>query len=80
MMYFWDGEQIIFEPREILTSNCEPYVDMPCCDDRSHDYSFGRYGMFRDTLNNGWDCWWEGGTVDTLPKEFLVQLLLLGVS
>ena len=81
-MYFWAGKQVILEPRHILATECKEYLNMPCCDDSSDDYSFGRYGAFRDVRGSGhsWDYFWAGCSVVRLPKEFRTQLLLLGVS
>ena len=82
VMYFWAGKQVILEPRHILATECKEYLNMPCCDDSSDDYSFGRYGAFRDVRGSGhsWDYFWAGCSVVRLPKEFRTQLLLLGVS
>lgn len=77
-MYFWDGKQVILEPKEILITDCDAYLNMYCCDDASSDVTFGRYGMFTDRPRNG--PYWRGGPVTAFPKEFRAHLLLLGVS
>ena len=77
-MYFWDGKQVILEPKEILLDSCKPYLNMPCCDGQSDDLTFGRYGRFVYAANDG--PYWKGGPVSVLPKQFRLHLLLLGVS
>lgn len=81
-MYFWDGKQVIHESREILITDCQPYLNMPCCDDSSDDLTYGRYGVFLDGHSRGhsWNYYWQGGRIDRLPIEFRANLLLLGVT
>lgn len=83
-MYFWNGREVIEVSKGIYTSNCHPYVDMPCVDTKLPNGNASRLGMFQRSRylvagkSDRYD--WNNMRVDTYPPEFRVHLLLLGVS
>lgn len=67
-LYYWIGGEVVTEVGPHMS-----HENVPCIDTRfNDDWPGERVGMF---TNNGW----QHIPVEKLPKEFRLQLLIMGV-